>query len=443
MADEKRADETSEREIHAETLRDSATSRELQPGPTDGAHAAARFAPVPPPQWPDVLPYYLQSDPLASVPPEQWPQRITGDPERIAHLTQQLAATGGNIEQQRNRLAGVRTEMYWKSEAAVRFDGQKESLQPKLKAVGRRYDKTSHALKAYHPELREAQQMAKRAAREGEDAKAQIMSLRSQTPYPTLLPDGPVHTNMPVLPAPLLKPQTGPDPQLIQPMQVGNTSAVHSEISLPWPWPNDYHERLREAYERFGGAMYLMHQAEDKAAEAAKRCTHQITEAADDKLVNSDGFSDSLATLKRKLDARLGDLAPQLRDQISRLGGVAGLIAWVPMAAAMATEKGEARQLLKHVEAWKDSKTDGKKVVDSFIDILTPDIQPFEQPRPIETGGAGLSGVVPMPGFKAVEGIVANAWDTAREALMSPQPLADLQGNVDNFVSHNVALPAR
>lgn len=437
MADEKRADETSELAIQPQTLRDSASSpRLLQPEQAE-VERSARFAPVPPPQWPDVLPYYLQSDPLASVPPEQWPQRIPGDPERIAHLTQQLNTTGGNIEDQRNRLGNVRTEMFWKSDAASKFDGLKESLQPKLKAVGRRYDKTAHALKAYHPELREAQQMAKRAAREGEDAKAQIMSLRSQSPYPTFLPAD-VHTNMPVQP----KPQPQQDTTQLQPMHV--TDSARIEISPPrWPWPDDYHERLREAYERFGGAMYQMHQAEDKAADAAKRCANHITEAADDKLVNAEGFNDSLATLKRKLNAQLGDLAPQLREQISRLGGVAGLIAWVPMAAAMATDKGEAKQLLKHVEAWKDSKTGGKKVVDSFIDILTPNIEPFEHPRPLETMRGTDQAEVKIPEFKSVQGLVGNVWDTAREALMSPQPLADLREQAGNLVSHNVALPAR
>lgn len=347
------------------------------------------------------LPEWLASDELAAEVPEHWPARVPGDPDRVQQLVTRLGRTASGLDQQHQRLSAIKTETFWKGDAAAVFDRHKNELNPLLAKVDTRYQGTVAALKQFQPELAQAQQWAKQAARDGTEALAEIRTLQAaaiSAPPPGAAPptapierpgeglaaggspvDGaparpgltspPVFTGTPTAPYPVEGPPMRGAP--VHPLQPVNPwQPVNPGLPVNPGQPQS--PALQAAYERFAGAMGLMHRAMSSYDDASKRCANAINKASHDDLVDSSAYRSDFAKLKHELVASLGAASPQLRAQAATLTSVAGLLAWVPMAAAMAgrSDPALAKTLASDVAGWKNDRTGGTTVVDDFLKVM-------------------------------------------------------------------------
>lgn len=323
------------------------------------------------------LPEWLLGDELANEPPERWPKRIPGDPDRVQQLATTLGKTASGIEEQHARLGAIKTETFWQGEAATSFEQKKAALNPLLGKARDRYQQTVAALGRFHPELRDAQRSATQASRDGVDALTDIARLQAAAHQQALLPAAPI-TRSPATPAPITSspvapprptPPTGPIEHPIEGSPPRSGAPIQRPVTAGQPPESP---ALREAYERFAGAMAQMHRAIDSYAEAARRCAHTINAASHDSLSDSAGYTREFAALKEQLLTSIGASSPQMRAQVAKLSGVAGLIAWVPLAAAMAGKRdpNAAKALTADVAGWQQAKTDGTKVVDDFLTLM-------------------------------------------------------------------------
>lgn len=109
-------------------------------------------------------------EPLASSDP------VPGAPDRIETVASQLAQIADSIGTQAGRLRGASAEAFWTGDAADRFEADKEDLPPLLDIVQERYSEAGSALARYAPELRAAQELARRALAQARTAEADIAS---------------------------------------------------------------------------------------------------------------------------------------------------------------------------------------------------------------------------------------------------------------------------
>lgn len=221
---------------------------------------------------------------------------IVGDPDKIAKLATDLTGTADSLRTQNQRLRAVKSETFWKGEAATKFDTFKEKLPPLLDKVIERYTKVGSALATYHPEIREAQELATRALRDYQAAKAdqQIAQTNAQTKL------------------------------------AGETQARTQNKQYVWNGPQP-EQQLTQAHDRMAAAVREMTQAMDQRSGAAQTCASKIKSAIDDDLKNESWWKRALKSFGKWALDGLEKLAPILRKIGGYLGIAALALGWVPV----------------------------------------------------------------------------------------------------------------
>jgi uncharacterized protein YukE len=221
---------------------------------------------------------------------------IVGDPDKIAQLATALTGTADSLRTQNARLRAVRSDTFWQGDAATKFDSFKEKLPPLLDKVIERYTKVGSALATYHPEIREAQQLATRALRDYQAAKGaqQIAQTNAQ------------------------------NKQLLE------TQARSQNKELVWNGPLP-EQQLTQAQDRMQAAVREMTQAMEQRDQAGISCTAKITSAIADDLANVSSWSRDLSRLGTWVLDGLEKLAPLLRKVGGYLGIAALALGWVPV----------------------------------------------------------------------------------------------------------------
>jgi uncharacterized protein YukE len=221
---------------------------------------------------------------------------IVGDPDRIAALASRLTITADALRLQNQRLRAVRSDQFWKGEAATAFDSYKEKLPPLLDKVVERYTKVGSALSTYHPQVREAQQLAARALRDYLAAKgAQQIA----------------QTN-------------------VQRQQTLQQQALLQRREMVWDGPKP-EQQLTAAQDGMQAAIREMAQAIEQRTHTAVTCAATINQAIDDDLKNAAWWKRALSNAGKWMLDRLEKLAPALRTIGGYLGIAALALGWVPV----------------------------------------------------------------------------------------------------------------
>ena len=315
---------------------------------------------------------------LTALEPQQWPTKVPGDVDQITVLANRLQTVATTMSDQRHRLLNVDVATFWSGKSAEAFTTYKQQLPPKLDTAHKRYQGTATALTTYNKKLTEAQQTAQTASRRAEEAKQQIEAAGHKVAeWPQYCghhpdPVSPVAQPMQQQEAPATSSPTTTEAADVQPAaQTAKPVPVH-QVPAPTPVPNN---GLIAAYEEFYAALRLMVTAIDSYTTAASTCAAAINHASDDSMKDSAGFGTDLGKLKTELLKALSGQAPELRNQISKLTGVAGmlgLIAAVTLGAKSKSATSTPQSTLgADAEGWQKGTTDGKKVVDDFLGVLT------------------------------------------------------------------------
>lgn len=220
---------------------------------------------------------------------------IVGDPGRIQQLAAQLTATGDSLRVQNQRLRAVRSDQFWKGEAATAFDTYKQKLPPLLDKVIERYTRVGSALATYHPRLQESQALAARALRDYLAAKNAQQVAQAN----------------------------------VQHQQQLQQQAAQQNRELVWNGPQPQ-QQLTQAQDGIQAAIREMAQAIEQRNQAAITCAATIGQAIDDDLQNPSALRRALNSVGTWLLDKLEKLAPALRTAGAYLAVTALALIAVP-----------------------------------------------------------------------------------------------------------------
>ena len=221
---------------------------------------------------------------------------VVGDPDKIAKLATDLTGTADTLRTQNQRLRSVRSDTFWKGEAAEAFEAFKEKLPPLLDKVIERYTKVGSALASYHPEITEAQALATRAIKDYRAARGDQQIAQTNAHNKDMLR--------------------------------AQARAQHKDFVWNGPQPE---QQLAQAQDRMQAAVREMTQAIEQRDQAAHTCSGKISHAIDDDLKNESWWKRALASFGKWALDSLETLAPILRKVGGYLGIAALALGWVPV----------------------------------------------------------------------------------------------------------------
>jgi hypothetical protein len=231
---------------------------------------------------------------------------IVGDPDRIAQLATDLTGTADALRVQNQRLRAVRSEQFWKGDAATAFDAYKEQLPPLLDKVIERYTVVGSALAGYHPQLRAAQQLAARALRDYAAAKGAHQLAQNALQQQQALQQQAAQRQQAVRAA------TGPTAALVQqtPAVVRQQQELAEQQRVLLTRTT---QQVTTAQDGMQAAIREMAQAIEERTHAAANCAGAINHASHDDLANTRGGRRPLGPPATVYLDRLESQAPALR----------------------------------------------------------------------------------------------------------------------------------
>lgn len=221
---------------------------------------------------------------------------VVGDPDKIAKLATDLTGTADSLRTQNQRLRSVKSDTFWKGEAAQAFDTFKEKLPPLLDKVIERYTRVGGALASYHPQVRDAQQLATRALQDYQAAKGAQQTAQTNAQNKQMLET--------------------------------QARAQHRDVVWNGPQPE---QQMARAQDRMQAAVREMTQAMEHRDQAAQTCSAKIRSAIDDDLKNESWWKKALKSFGKWALDGLEKLAPLLRKVGGYLGIAALALGWVPV----------------------------------------------------------------------------------------------------------------
>ena len=222
---------------------------------------------------------------------------VPGEPYRIAALARHLTDTGVKIHDQAAALRDTQSG-WWRGRAADEFVKHQEKLPPLLTDVALRYFNVAKALDAYHPQLENAQEMAREALRRAQAAELAMEVAR----------DGLVAMQQHAY---------------AEEARVSAYNAEHPKQPpaqpAPWSGPN-WPSALQAAQDDMDAARRLLDDAVSLRDESAAKTADRIRDVIDDDLKNEGGLSGWAKRTAR----HLVDVLPL--EELSVILAVAGVV---------------------------------------------------------------------------------------------------------------------